>query len=56
MGFVEWTILLVLLLFLILGSGVWIALALGAIGFVAMKILVGGAGRARRCRPRCGNR
>jgi C4-dicarboxylate transporter DctM subunit len=39
MGFVEWTIVLILLLFLILGSGVWIALALGAIGFVAMKIL-----------------
>ena len=39
MGFVEWTIVLVLLLFVVLGSGVWIALALGAIGFVAMKIL-----------------
>jgi C4-dicarboxylate transporter, DctM subunit len=39
MGFVEWTIVLILLLFVILGSGVWIALALGAIGFVAMKIL-----------------
>ncbi|MBX3548668.1 MAG: TRAP transporter large permease subunit [Xanthobacteraceae bacterium] len=39
MGFVEWTIFLVLVLFIILGSGVWIALALGAVGFVAMKIL-----------------
>lgn len=39
MGFVEWTVFLVLLLFIVLGSGVWIALALGAIGFVAMKIL-----------------
>jgi C4-dicarboxylate transporter DctM subunit len=39
MGFVEWTVVLILLLFVILGSGVWIALALGAIGFVAMKIL-----------------
>lgn len=39
MGFVEWTIFVVLVLFIILGSGVWIALALGAVGFVAMKIL-----------------
>ncbi|MCW5682434.1 MAG: TRAP transporter large permease subunit [Xanthobacteraceae bacterium] len=39
MGFVEWTALLVLLLFAILASSVWIAVALGAIGFVAMKIL-----------------
>ncbi len=55
MGFVEWTVFLVLLLFIVLGSGVWIALALGAIGFVAMKIL-SAARPALRFRPRSGNR
>ena len=55
MNELELSLLLMLLLFAILGSGVWIALALAVCGFAAILTKVRRR-RARCWRPRCGRR